>query len=381
MLASKEISEDEQIAEFTKTLRVLYVEDDELIAKSASSLMNRYFGTLIYAENGKIGLELYKDGKYDIVISDVQMPYLDGINMTKAIKEINPLQKIIITSASDDSEKLMQLIDVGVDKFLQKPISRKKLSDTIYYISREIYHEKELERYKKRIEDINNYNLEEQLKAHKKQKNIIINDLEDDNRFVTDTIYIASDILSGDSYSIYKRYDGSIFMYVIDAMGHGLLPSLTSFAISSAVKSHIKTTKSFFDFSKEFIETIKNTLVDEEQLSCVFLEIDADFKKLEYFSAGMYPGSFLDEDKIVHLKTNNQPLMNFDENIITTTLELNCLKTLTIFSDGVVEEIDGIIDLSSSSKLLDRDYFLKVKNQFIDNPPNDDITLIRLERL
>ncbi len=371
----------EEILKYTKPLKILYVEDDELIARTAISILDRYFDSVDYASDGEEGLKKYKSSIYDIVISDIQMPNLDGMSMVKEIKEINPGQNIIITSASDDSEKLISLIDIGVEKFLLKPIKREKLLNTIYLISKNISIYNELSSYKKHLEDINKYNQEEQEKAREKQVSIISNDLKDDNGFLVDIIYKPSEILSGDSYSLYKKADGSIFIYIMDAMGHGILPSLTSFAISSAVKKYIESQKGMNAFSKEFIKTIKNTLVEEEQLSCVFLDISNDFKKIDYFSAGMYPPVLKDGQREISLHTNNHPLMNFDEEIKVDRIELEDFKSIALFTDGVLEFDNGLLDLKNTRMLLDREFFLRCIDRFKTLEVPDDITMIRIEKI
>ncbi len=118
MLNSKEI-----IAH-TKDLSILLVEDHEDLRVNTAYILEKFFKTVDVAENGEIGLKKFKDStnKYDIIISDIQMPKMNGIELTKNIYAIRPDQIIIILSAHDDSKYLRELINLKIEHFLKKPI-------------------------------------------------------------------------------------------------------------------------------------------------------------------------------------------------------------------------------------------------------------------
>ena len=126
------------IKQVSKDLSVLYVEDDISLRESISVIFKNLFQHVDLAEDGIEGLELYKEfyekeaKYYDIVISDIQMPRLNGIGLTKEIFNINKKQKIIIISAYNDKEYLIDLINLGVDFFMQKPLSSDELLQVLY---------------------------------------------------------------------------------------------------------------------------------------------------------------------------------------------------------------------------------------------------------
>jgi YesN/AraC family two-component response regulator len=127
------------LREMTKDLAVLYVEDDVALRHSAKKMFAQFFGNIDEAENGQEGWDLYQKNHYDLVITDINMPVMNGIDMIKHIKETSEYQAIIVTSAYNDSDSLLGLIDLGVDKFLLKPMDLSKLVDclihTTFYIS------------------------------------------------------------------------------------------------------------------------------------------------------------------------------------------------------------------------------------------------------
>jgi DNA-binding response OmpR family regulator len=105
-----------------KKLSVLYVEDEAEIRKSLSVAIEDEFAKFITASDGSEGLKKFKKYKPDIVLTDILMPIKDGLEMTKEIKAISQDTVVVILSAFSEKEKLLGAIDVGVDKYLIKPV-------------------------------------------------------------------------------------------------------------------------------------------------------------------------------------------------------------------------------------------------------------------
>lgn len=103
-------------------LTVLYVEDEADVREQLQQFLNRRVGTLISAEDGLAGLEAFQLHHPDIVITDIQMPNLDGIAMSHQIRAINPNIPIIFTTAFEDSRYLKAAIDIGINKYITKPL-------------------------------------------------------------------------------------------------------------------------------------------------------------------------------------------------------------------------------------------------------------------
>jgi len=122
---------------FSKELDVLYVEDDDNLREETYSLLKTLFQSITTAYDGQNGLEEYNKNFYDLVISDVNMPRMNGIDMCKNIKEINPEQKILIVSAHDESDTLMSLIKTGASGFILKPMTLDNLVISLYPVCRD----------------------------------------------------------------------------------------------------------------------------------------------------------------------------------------------------------------------------------------------------
>ena len=87
-----------------KDLSILYVEDNKKLSENATKFLKKFFDTVFTAYDGKEGLEKFKKHNTDIVITDIKMPNMDGMELSKHIKKINSATKIIIMSAFDDTK-------------------------------------------------------------------------------------------------------------------------------------------------------------------------------------------------------------------------------------------------------------------------------------
>ncbi len=121
----------EEIA-LLKSIKVLYVEDELDIQKITSDVLRSVCKEVVCAENGLEALELFDSvGDFDIIVTDINMPKMDGISLIKKIREKDHSFPITITTAYTEVHFLQQSIDLGVNGYTLKPIDLKKLMKTI----------------------------------------------------------------------------------------------------------------------------------------------------------------------------------------------------------------------------------------------------------
>jgi len=137
----------QQLTLYAEGLKVLYVEDEELIRENTALLFSSIFTVVDTATNGREGLSLFQEKVYDIVITDILMPEMNGVVMIQKIKEINPSQSVIVTSACEDSSYLLELINNGVAQFILKPMKTDNMIQTLYTVSRNIYNARKVEEF------------------------------------------------------------------------------------------------------------------------------------------------------------------------------------------------------------------------------------------
>lgn len=141
-----------EVMEQTHNITLLYVEDNKETRMQFVELLTILFFSVETAYDGLDALQKYKLKKYDLVITDIDMPRMNGVKLTKAIRKINKSQKVIIVSAHDSSEYLLQCISINVDDFILKPVDMQQLENVLLKISHLIHAEKLLSAYHEELE-------------------------------------------------------------------------------------------------------------------------------------------------------------------------------------------------------------------------------------
>jgi DNA-binding response OmpR family regulator len=163
------------LEKYSKNISILFVEDDFSIRAETKELLEEVFSIVQIAVDGKDGLEKYLDfykehNKYfDLVLSDIKMPIMNGIELIKAIYKENSKQIVLVLSAHNESEYLMQLINLGIRQFILKPLEYNNFLDVIFKINKDIYFEKNKEKTSDLIK------LAQNLFWNKKNKELIDN--------------------------------------------------------------------------------------------------------------------------------------------------------------------------------------------------------------
>jgi YesN/AraC family two-component response regulator len=106
------------------------VEDEEQLREKTANLFKKIFLSVDTARNGKEGLDKYKQKKYDLVITDILMPNMNGFTLIQNILQENKNQEIIISSASEQ-EFIDKAMDLGVSSYIHKPINLNELLDVL----------------------------------------------------------------------------------------------------------------------------------------------------------------------------------------------------------------------------------------------------------
>ena len=116
-------------------ISVLYVEDEAVTRTRLVALLQREVKQVFSAGDGREGLEQYLRLRPDVVVTDIRMPEMDGIAMTREIRKADPAAEIIITSAHNDASLLLGAIDAGVAGYLLKPVDARELMTSIGKVS------------------------------------------------------------------------------------------------------------------------------------------------------------------------------------------------------------------------------------------------------
>ncbi len=125
------------MSDILKSLTVLFVEDEDKIRTSMGSAMEGIFAKVILAGNGDEGLKKFKKFNPDVIVTDISMPIMDGLDMSKEIRDISKDTPIVILSAFSEKEKLLKAIEIGIDKYIIKPIDMEELFEAISVLAQD----------------------------------------------------------------------------------------------------------------------------------------------------------------------------------------------------------------------------------------------------
>ncbi|MEA1891668.1 MAG: response regulator [Campylobacterota bacterium] len=136
-------------------ISILIAEDESELREYLQEYLELFFSRVYVATCGEEGYKQYIDKKPDIIISDINMPNLDGLSMVKHIREHDKETDIIIMSAHSEKDKLLKAIELGLVTYMVKPINSQKLKSIVLdiverlrgskkrlYLSKEIYWDK-----------------------------------------------------------------------------------------------------------------------------------------------------------------------------------------------------------------------------------------------
>ena len=195
-----------------KRLRILYVEDDAIIRTELSQLLSNFFENVYTAEDGKEGLEIYlrNQDDIDIILSDINMPKLNGIDMVKAIRGVDSKVPIFFATAHSDNEFLSEAIKLKIHEYIIKPIDIRNLLSLMNDLASVLYQEflieqknKELSKYKE-VTDLNNIVIETDIHM----KIVKVNDL------CCKISGYSKEELIGQDFKFLKHKDASNDVYV-----------------------------------------------------------------------------------------------------------------------------------------------------------------------
>ncbi|WP_072679435.1 response regulator [Arcobacter sp. LA11] len=120
------------LKDINKNIKILYVEDDDITRENAIEYLENYFEKIYEANNAITALKLYETVSPDIIITDIQMPKLNGLEFVKRIREKDKKVQVIIVTAFSDKDYLFKAIELQLVKYLVKPIKEKELEEALF---------------------------------------------------------------------------------------------------------------------------------------------------------------------------------------------------------------------------------------------------------
>ncbi|WP_424688469.1 response regulator transcription factor [Halarcobacter ebronensis] len=120
-----------EFLEKLKSLTVLYAEDEVGIRENIADSLGYYVKEVFQASNGAEALEVYEEKKPDIILSDIHMPVLNGIEFVKKVRETNRTIPIVMITAHTDKKYLLEAVELHMEKYIIKPVELEALFEVL----------------------------------------------------------------------------------------------------------------------------------------------------------------------------------------------------------------------------------------------------------
>jgi len=397
-----DLEEDRSTLEYIKSLTIMCVEDDKTTQIIYDSFLEDVVKNIIVAYNGEEGYQYFLDNEIDIIITDYDMPTLNGLEMMQKIRAKNKDIPIILVSAIEKIEVLVKAIELGVKNFVKKPIIKFELIDALKHASQHLMANDFIQEQRRKeleaLEAKNSYSSYQEDLAFAKELNILRNDfyyqmIGSNHISLVDFLYQPLDIISGDAYTARRIDEHRTFYLIVDGMGKGLSASLTAMTMTSFINHLIDRMKEYDSFSldilvQESMGYIKPILLDEEAVAIDYILFDTAYDKLSYAKFAM-PAILMQnsEGEVVKLKSNNPPLSKWQSDYKIDEYNVKDIYKFLLYSDGIVENITKSKD-SVYGDYIEKDFLScftreEFKERFFEkiDEPEDDITLIFINRL
>ena len=357
-----------ELRELAKGITVLYVEDNDIARKKTYNLFKKIFKEVHTASNGQDGLALYMKHKFDLVISDIVMAKLNGLEMVISIKQVYKSQRVIFLSSYADINFLTQAIELGVDGFIFKPIVHDKLFDVLHKILMQIKYTRENKQYKINLEDLvkqrtkelevkniilfksleevkkAKYLKEEMMIAQKVQQNFLPKEIPSSNKMQIATHFEAAQFVGGDYYDFFISSDDTINIVIADVSGHGLGPAINMSSFRGICRAILSTASSF----QEQVEHINDMVCSDAKnnsffITAFFIKFYEKENKIAYIGAGhndiLYYNS--KTDSLEHLRSISIPLGIFEaRKYQALKKDISKNDFMVLYTDGLNEAIN-----------------------------------------
>jgi len=134
----------QSLRDLSKGMKVLLVEDEKRILEAYVELMSEFF-EVDTATNGVEALNKIDTNNYEIIFTDINMPKMNGIELCELVKHNNPNQKVIVITAYSDKDNIIKLLELNVDKLLQKPVREDMFIYAVYDVVSAVYTQRKME--------------------------------------------------------------------------------------------------------------------------------------------------------------------------------------------------------------------------------------------
>lgn len=372
----------------TRSMEIMIVDDDEDMRQQLTIFLERLGHRVVHAADGKTALKVFESNTPELVLMDVVMPDMDGVEATKLIRNFSGrgFVPIIFITSLNDAHRLAGLIEAGGDDFLVKPIDPVILSAKINAFARIVDMYQQLNVYRRETED--------ELETSKHLLNTLLNmDVSDVHGL--NSWAASPGHFSGDLRLVKKRDNGEVLILLCDFTGHGLPAAIGTIFVADLFRSMTKKAFEARIILNEINEKMNQILPTGRYCAATMISYKTNENLIEVWNCGLPTLYLLDENHKIaqRVESNHVPLgvLKGELSIKPEQFCANDYSSIVVFSDGITEAENNANEMYSEDRLIasiesvpkGASVFQQVKSEvesFIDGAPlADDISFVVLD--
>ncbi len=361
------------------TLKVLAVDDTRSNLLLLKALLGEFGHTIVTAADGLQAIDVFTRENPDVILMDVMMPNMDGIEAARRIRELNQVVPILFLSADTDAHSIEQALQIGTD-YITKPIQPQQLLDKLRAHFRSVLANREIVEQKKEVQRLHDQLLDENTVAAYVLSRML-------SRMVPPGDLIQYSVMptsmfSGDLVLAGTTPSGRLHVILADAIGHGLPAAFTLLPLIPPFMAMTNKGFPLQDILFEINRTLKNVMPVGRFIAATAASVDFKTGAAEFWVGGnpavlIHDGKGLRRIPSTHLALG---LAEVDNKAAFTceAIQLDADDSIVFFSDGLVETWqDGSLEdfvLAAAPE----DIFARIQETAKRHKGHDDTSLVVL---
>lgn len=320
-------------------LVILYAEDDPSIRSQVAHFLSHRCARLVLAENGREALELYRAQRPDMIVSDIMMPEMDGLEFAAEVKTDSPSTPIILTTAFNDTDYLLRAIGIGIDEYVLKPISLDKLQTAIARQAEILFNARAFVASKAQLEAYHQAAEEERRLV----ADLMLRMMRPERLADPQIQYWLqpTDVVGGDLIAASRTQGGRLYVMLADSTGHGLPAALNLLPINHIFYSMVEKNLPVPLIVEEMNWAVKEQSPIDRYVAALIACIDNRNHVVEVWNGGI-PAALLvgpNGDVAHSFNSVNLPLGILDRTFTAQTeiFQWSEHSQLVVYSDGMPE--------------------------------------------
>ncbi len=377
-----------QLKALAHGLTVLLVDDDPAMRELLQLRLGALFGTVWVAGSGDEALACYRaqpPGEVDLVVTDIEMPGMDGLQLANALRQHDREQKIVVISAHDEAATFLRALEIGVDGFIVKPVQTPQLHDTLSKLCRAIRDRKVSYQYQGYLED------ERRIVASLMHG---LMDQEGLNDPAVEWVLRPCQMVGGDMIAVYRNAGGSLYAMLADSTGHGLPSAINLLPLHRIFYAMASKGFALPTLVDEMNRVVCDQSTADRFVATTLLHFDPRDRMLELWNGGNPPALLYDRHGRVEctLRSESLPLGIVRDGPPVAVRRHFCSEQsqLLLYSDGVLDAedsretrfgherlADALAAMVSAGQPLEA-VMQRVEAHLEGRAASDDISLLRL---